>query len=83
MICRDGQLELQLDDPALDETLALFRRIVFGVFRQIAMGARLGDGRRSRSAAPTLSVLQFGTQFFRAGGRSRGLTHIGLLIRAR
>jgi putative YhbY family RNA-binding protein len=40
---RVGELRLELDDAALDEALALARRLVLGVLGDVALGARLGD----------------------------------------
>ena len=39
---------LQLGDAAFDEGLAFARGVVFGVFRQIAVAAGLGDGANDR-----------------------------------
>ena len=45
MISALANLRLELVDAALDESLLLARRVIFGVLRQIAVRARLGDGR--------------------------------------
>ncbi|MCY1539141.1 hypothetical protein D9M68_747130 [compost metagenome] len=39
-----GKRAFKLGNPALDKALALASCIVLGVFRQIALRARLGDG---------------------------------------
>ena len=38
-----GELVLEFHDPGLDPALALFRRMIFGILRQVAMFAGLGD----------------------------------------
>ena len=37
------QLRLDLADAAFDEALLLARRVIFGVLREVAVAARLGD----------------------------------------
>ena len=43
---RSGELVLDLGDPALDEALALLRRVVVGILRKVAVPARFGERAR-------------------------------------
>ena len=45
--------------PAFDKALPLARRVVFGVFRQVAVGARLGDRADDRRPLDRFEPLYF------------------------
>ena len=62
---------LELLDPALDERLALPRRVVFGVLGQVAMAARLGDGADDRRAFLPLQAPQLIFKPLQAAARHR------------
>ena len=73
---RAGDLVLELGQPALDEALALARGVVLGVFGEIAMLARLGDGADHLGAGHGLEMPQF---LFHLGealfGNGKSLSH--------
>jgi hypothetical protein len=78
---RVGELRLEVRDAPLDEALALARRLVLGVLRQVAVRARLGDRQRVRRALDAAQPLQLGAQILRAPQGHRGLWHGGMLRR--
>ena len=57
-----GELRLELGDAALDEALAPRGGVVLGVFREVAVRARLRDRRDDRRALDGLQLLQLGAQ---------------------
>ena len=54
-----GQRGLEFLDAALDEALLLARGVVLGVFLQVAVRARLGDGLDDARALLALEAFQF------------------------
>ena len=66
---------LQLLDAAFDKALAFARGMVFGVFRQVAMFARFGDGADDRRPFDRLELFQFIVQRAVACARHRYFFH--------
>src|SRR5208283_468484 len=64
---------LQLRDAALDERLPLARGVVFGVLREVAVGARLGDLADDGRPLLRLQVPQLVFQALQAGAGHRKL----------
>ena len=59
-------MRLDVLDAAFDEALLFARGVVFGVFLQIAVAARLGDRLDDARTIFALQSLQFGAQAFGA-----------------
>ena len=55
-----GELVLEVRDLPLDQRLAFARRVVFGVFRQVAMLARFRDRTDDGGTLDALERLQLG-----------------------
>ena len=68
-------LVLELHDPALDKALPVAGRVVFGVFGQIAVVSRLGDGADDGRPVDGLQALQLLPEPIEAFGRHRDLVH--------
>ena len=66
MISALASLRLDLLDAALDEALLLARRVVLGVLRQVAVGARFRDGLDDARPGLGLQPLEFLAQRFGA-----------------
>ncbi|CAE6772464.1 hypothetical protein NSPZN2_40355 [Nitrospira defluvii] len=66
-----GQLALQLGQSSLNEALAFLRRIVFGVFAQVAVCAGFRDGLDDPRSLHLVQPIQFGLQRFVPFSRDR------------
>ena len=66
-----ADLALEFHDAAFDEALPLPSRLVLGVFRQVALFARLLDRLNDRRPLDGFQPLQFGLQALGAGGGDR------------
>src|SRR6185312_11607510 len=68
---------LELHHPAFDEALALARRVIFGVFGDIALLARFRDRADDGRAVDGLKSLQLLLQTAVAAGGHRNFRHKG------
>jgi hypothetical protein len=59
MTCAAASLDFEFLDAAFDEALLVLGRVVLGVFGQVALGARLGNGLDHGVAFDGLQALQF------------------------
>ena len=75
MISALASLRLDLLDAALDEALLLARGVIFGVLRQIAVAARLGDRLDDARALLGLQPLELGAQRLGAAQRHGRALH--------
>ena len=64
---RVGELGLDVADACLDEALALLGRVIFRVFRDIAVQSRLADRAHDRRPLHGFQLLQLGFKPLRAG----------------
>src|SRR6185437_7755924 len=69
------QQSLQLGDAPFGETLQFTRRMVFGVFLQVAVGPCLGNRRDDARAIGGFQLFQFRAQAFGTGFGDRWTTH--------
>src|SRR5207342_2836627 len=69
------QLVLELGDAALIERLRFLRGVIFGVLRQVAVRARVGDLLDDAGPLNLLAMLELGFERRIAGGRHRNLFH--------
>src|SRR6185437_2334090 len=69
------QLVFQLGDAALVERLLLLGGVIFGVLRQVAVRARVGDLLNDARPLNRLAVLEFGLERRVAGRRHWNLVH--------
>src|SRR5262245_62841310 len=69
------ELVLELGDTALVERLRFLRGMIFGVLRQIAVRARVGDLLDDAGPLNLLAVLELGFERRITGGRHRNLFH--------
>ena len=76
MTCALRELALDLGDAALDEALALLRRVVVGVLRQVAVRARLGDRLDDRGPLDGLQPVQLGLEALGTFDGHRNLAHV-------
>ena len=76
---RAGQLRLDLGNAALDKALLFLGRVVFGVFRQIALRARFRDRIDDRRTLNRFQALQFVAQQFCAALRQWNCAHKQLI----
>ena len=74
---RAGKLAFHFLDAAFDEALAVLGGFVFGVFAQIALRARLGNGVDDFGAVFGFEAVQFGLELFRAALGQGGGGHEG------
>jgi len=72
---RVAELRLELRDAALDEALLLARRVVFGVLREVAVRARLGNHLAHMRPLDGLQALQLRAQQLGASRGHRGFRH--------
>ena len=63
MIWRGRQLAFDLLDAAFDKALAVLGGFVFGVFAQIALGTRFGDGVDDPGRSTVLSLCNSALSF--------------------
>jgi hypothetical protein len=70
-----AELRFHFLDAAFDERLLFLGGVVFGVFRQVALGTRLGDGVDHRRTLDGLEALQLFLQEFGATLGNRNGAH--------
>ena len=70
-----GELAFDVFDAAFDEALTLAGGVVFGVFLEVAVFARFGDGLDDGGAVYGFELFQFGAQGFGAAGGHGDFVH--------
>jgi hypothetical protein len=63
---RSGELAFDFLDAAFDEALAVFGGVVFGVFAQVTLRARFGNGADDFGAVFGFEAVQLGLELFGA-----------------
>ena len=61
---RGRQLAFDFLNPAFDETLTVFGRIVFGVLAQVTLGTRFGNGLDHGGTVHSFEAVQLVLEFF-------------------
>src|SRR4030067_568428 len=77
---RATQFEFQLDDTPFDERLSLLCRVIFGIFRQIALRSRFGDGVDHLRTLYRLEVMQLLAQQLSASQSQWYFAHSGTFL---
>ena len=76
-----GQLAFDFLDAAFNEALAVLGGLVFGVFAQVALCARLGNGVDDPGTLDGLEFVKFGFELFRAALGNGDGGHVVVLRR--
>ena len=70
-----GDNLLQFGDAAFDEGLTIACRVILGVFAEVAVAARFGDGANDRGPLSAFQRLEFFLKSFQTGRGHREFLH--------